>query len=67
MPHRRQVRPGHADYTYWQKYSARCARRRARVGARDRGARVAAGAIAKKWLSERYGVVIRGYPRSSVR
>ena len=56
-----QFRPGHADYTYWQKYGIpRLSRRRAAVGARDCGAR-RSGAIAKKWLHEKYGVVIRGY------
>ncbi|HQT25147.1 MAG TPA: chorismate synthase [Burkholderiales bacterium] len=54
-------RPGHADYTYWQKYGIRDYRGGGRSSARETAARVAAGAIAKKWLSERYGVVIRGY------
>ena len=57
-------RPGHADYAYLQKIRpARPSRRRALVGARDRGARVAAGAIAKKWLKERHGIVIRACMR----
>lgn len=54
-------RPGHADYTYWQKYGIRDHRGGGRASARETAGRVAAGAIAKKWLSERYGVTIRGY------
>jgi chorismate synthase len=54
-------RPGHADYTYWQKYGIRDYRGGGRSSARETAVRVAAGAIAKKWLQERYGVVIRGY------
>ena len=54
-------RPGHADYTYWQKYGIRDYRGGGRSSARETAVRVAAGAIAKKWLKERYGVVIRGY------
>ncbi|HLB14475.1 MAG TPA: chorismate synthase [Burkholderiales bacterium] len=54
-------RPGHADYTYWQKYGIRDYRGGGRASARETTVRVAAGAIAKKWLRERYGVVIRGY------
>jgi len=54
-------RPGHADYTYWQKYGIRDYRGGGRQSARETAVRVAAGAIAKKWLSERYGVVIRGH------
>ncbi|MFZ5502041.1 MAG: chorismate synthase [Pseudomonadota bacterium] len=54
-------RPGHADYTYWQKYGIRDYRGGGRASARETAARVAAGAIAKKWLKEKYGVVIRGY------
>jgi chorismate synthase len=53
-------RPGHADYTYWQKYGLRDYRGGGRSSARETTIRVAAGAIAKKWLFERYGVVIRG-------
>src|SRR5688572_26691438 len=56
-----KFRPGHADYTYWQKYGIRDARGGGRASARETVVRVAAGAIAKKWLSERYGVRIRGY------
>ncbi|MGB9577851.1 MAG: chorismate synthase [Halothiobacillaceae bacterium] len=54
-------RPGHADYTYQQKYGIRDYRGGGRSSARETAARVAAGAIAKKWLKERYGVIVRGY------
>jgi chorismate synthase len=54
-------RPGHADYTYSQKYGVRDYRGGGRSSARETAARVAAGAIAKKWLSERYGITVRGY------
>ena len=50
-------RPGHADYTYWQKYGIRDYRGGGRQSARETAVRVAAGAIARKWLRERYGVV----------
>jgi chorismate synthase len=56
-----KFRPGHADYTYWQKYGVRDARGGGRASARETVVRVAAGAIAKKWLKERYGVAVRGY------
>ncbi|MFA7269015.1 MAG: chorismate synthase [Sterolibacterium sp.] len=52
-------RPGHADYTYWQKYGIRDYRGGGRASARETAVRVAAGAIARKWLFSRYGVVIR--------
>jgi chorismate synthase len=54
-------RPGHADYTYWQKYGIRDYRGGGRQSARETAVRVAAGAIAKKWLHEKYGTVIRGF------
>jgi chorismate synthase len=54
-------RPGHADYSYWQKYGLRDHRGGGRSSARETAVRVAAAAIAKKWLGEKYGVVIRGY------
>ncbi len=54
-------RPGHADYTYTQKYGVRDYRGGGRSSARETAVRVAAGAIAKKWLSERFGVTVRGY------
>ncbi|BBO20347.1 MAG: chorismate synthase [Rhodocyclaceae bacterium] len=53
-------RPGHADYTYWQKYGIRDYRGGGRASARETAVRVAAGAIARKWLRERYGIVVRG-------
>jgi chorismate synthase len=56
-----KFRPGHADYTYLQKYGARDPRGGGRASARETVVRVAAGAIAKKWLKERYGVLVRGY------
>lgn len=54
-------RPGHADYAYWQKYGVRDHRGGGRSSARETAVRVAAGAIARKWLFERHGIVIRGY------
>ena len=54
-------RPGHADYTYWQKYGIRDYRGGGRQSARETAVRVAAGAIAKKWLAEQCGVTIRGH------
>ena len=56
-----QFRPGHADYTYWQKYGLRDPRGGGRSSARETTMRVAAGVIAKKWLAQRYGVQVRGY------
>ncbi|MCH8504862.1 MAG: chorismate synthase, partial [Ectothiorhodospiraceae bacterium] len=56
-----KFRPGHADYTYTQKYGFRDYRGGGRSSARETAMRVAAGAIAKRWLSLRYGVTIRGY------
>jgi chorismate synthase len=56
-----KFRPGHADYTYWQKYGVRDARGGGRATARETMVRVAAGAIAKKWLATRYGLSVRGY------
>ncbi|HMU55319.1 MAG TPA: chorismate synthase [Nitrospira sp.] len=54
-------RPGHADYTYWQKYGIRDHRGGGRASARETAVRVAAAAIARKWLHEKYGVTVRGY------
>ncbi len=54
-------RPGHADYTYTQKYGFRDFRGGGRSSARETAVRVAAGAIARKWLKERYGVRIQGW------
>lgn len=54
-------RPGHADYTYQQKYGFRDYRGGGRSSARETAMRVAAGAVAKKFLNEQAGIVIRGY------
>ena len=54
-------RPGHADYTYWQKYGIRDYRGGGRASARETAVRVAAAAIARKWLAESHGIRIRGY------
>ena len=54
-------RPGHADYTYWQKYGIRDYRGGGRQSARETAVRVAAGAVARKWLREHFTVVIRGH------
>ena len=56
-----QFRPGHADYSYFQKYGIRDYRGGGRSSARETAMRVAAGAIAKKYLLEVAGVKIRGY------
>lgn len=56
-----RFRPGHADYTYQQKYGFRDYRGGGRSSARETAMRVAAGAIAKKYLREAFGVCIRGY------
>ncbi|MGN1393942.1 MAG: chorismate synthase [Succinivibrionaceae bacterium] len=54
-------RPGHADYTYWQKYGIRDYRGGGRSSARETAMRVAAGAIAKKYLKTKLGIEIIGY------
>ena len=56
-----KFRPGHADYTYQQKYGIRDYRGGGRSSARETAMRVAAGAIAKKYLRERAGIEIKGY------
>lgn len=56
-----KFRPGHADYTYIQKYGLRDYRGGGRSSARETAMRVAAGAVAKKYLRERFGVRVRGY------
>lgn len=56
-----KFRPGHADFTYQQKYGIRDYRGGGRASARETTMRVAAGAIARKYLRERLGVSIRGY------
>ncbi len=53
-----QFRPGHADYAYWHKYGTRDYRGGGRSSARETAARVAAGAIAKKWLRQQFGTHI---------
>lgn len=55
-----RFRPGHADYTYWQKYGIRDYRGGGRSSARETAMRVAAGAIAKLYLATQ-GITIRGY------
>ncbi|WP_226702448.1 chorismate synthase [Microbulbifer elongatus] len=56
-----QIRPAHADYTYWAKYGLRDYRGGGRSSARETAMRVAAGAIAKKWLKQQFGIEVRGY------
>jgi chorismate synthase len=56
-----RFRPGHADYTYQQKYGFRDYRGGGRSSARETAMRVAAGGIAKKYLLEKLGIQIRGY------
>src|ERR1700683_3357806 len=56
-----RFRPGHADYTYQQKYGLRDYRGGGRASAREAVMRVAAGAIARKYLAERLGIGIYGY------
>ncbi|MBK4765051.1 MAG: chorismate synthase [Pantoea sp. Brub] len=56
-----KFRPGHADYTYQKKYGIRDYRGGGRSSARETVMRVAAGAIAKKYLKIKFGLLIRGY------
>lgn len=56
-----KFRPGHADYTYFQKYGVRDYRGGGRASARETVLRVAAGAIAKKYLREKYRIEIQGF------
>ncbi len=56
-----QFRPAHADYVYQQKYGIRDYRGGGRSSARETAMRVAAGAIARKYLHSQHGIVIRGY------
>ena len=56
-----RFRPGHADYTYQQKYGIRDYRGGGRSSARETAMRVAAGAIAKKYLQVKYGIEVHGY------
>jgi len=53
-------RPGHADYSYWRKYGIRDPRGGGRSSARLTAPTVAAGAVAKKWLKEKYGTTFAG-------
>jgi len=54
-------RPGHADYAYWRKYGVRDPRGGGRASARLTAPTVAAGAVAKAWLRQAYGVTVRGF------
>jgi chorismate synthase len=56
-----KFRPGHADFTYWKKYGIRDYRGGGRSSARETTIRVAAGAIAKKYLREQFGIKIQGW------
>ncbi|MBC3764531.1 chorismate synthase [Neptunicella marina] len=56
-----RFRPGHADYTYTQKYGSRDYRGGGRSSARETAVRVAAGAIAKKYLKQAHGIEIHGF------
>ncbi len=56
-----QIRPGHADFTYLKKYGIRDHRGGGRASARETVMRVAAGAVAKKYLAEHFNIIIRGY------
>ncbi len=56
-----QFRPGHADYTYWQKYGIRDPRGGGRSSARETTMRVAAAVIAKKWLRQQHAIEVRGH------
>ncbi|KAJ8134165.1 hypothetical protein OY671_012621, partial [Metschnikowia pulcherrima] len=58
-------RPGHADYAYWHKFGSRDPRGGGRSSARSTAPTVAAGAVAKKWSAEQYGVKVRGYMSQS--
>jgi len=56
-----QFRPAHADYSYWKKYGIRDYKGGGRASARETAMRVAAGAIAKKYLHQEWGTVVRAY------
>jgi len=56
-----KFRPGHADYTYWKKYGIRDYRGGGRSSARETTMRVAAGAIARKYLREHFGIEIQAW------
>ncbi len=55
------IRPGHADFTYWKKYGIRDYRGGGRSSARETTMRVAAGALARKWLQQEYAIEIQGW------
>jgi chorismate synthase len=57
----RKFRPGHADFTYWKKYGLRDYRGGGRSSARETTMRVAAGALARKWLKVEHGIEIQGW------
>ncbi len=57
----KKFRPGHADYTYWKKYGIRDYRGGGRASARETTMRVAAGAIARKYLRAQFGIEIQGW------
>ena len=58
---KRQFRPGHADFTYWKKYGLRDYRGGGRSSARETTMRVAAGAVARKWLQVNLDIEIQGW------
>lgn len=57
----KQIRPGHADYSYWKKYGIRDYRGGGRSSARETTMRVAAGALARKWLKQHYNITITAW------
>ena len=57
----KQIRPGHADYSYWKKYGVRDYRGGGRSSARETTMRVAAGALARKWLLENHDIKITAW------
>jgi len=57
----KQIRPGHGDYSYWKKYGIRDYRGGGRSSARETTMRVAAGALAKKWLQQHYDITITAW------
>lgn len=57
----RLFRPGHAEYTYWHKYGINDHRGGGRASARETAARVAAGALARHWLEQRYGIAMSAW------
>jgi chorismate synthase len=58
---KQQFRPAHADYSYIQKYGSRDYRGGGRSSARETAMRVAAGAVAKKYLKQQFGIQVQGY------